>query len=86
MVIEPRASPLFCLVSVPRVGFGTAGLGDKSFKSIKKAIEVGFRHIDTARATEWYDEESVGRVLEAVFEEVSTMSQHYDTRQWFITS
>jgi diketogulonate reductase-like aldo/keto reductase len=35
-------------VSIPRLGFGTWRLGSEALKSISTAIEIGFRHIDTA--------------------------------------
>lgn len=41
-------------VRMPRLGFGTAGLGcAKSYKAVRDALEAGYRHIDTAQAAEW---------------------------------
>ncbi|CAN0545349.1 unnamed protein product, partial [Laminaria digitata] len=36
-------------VYVPRIGFGTAGLGDATEESVTLALEAGYRHIDTAQ-------------------------------------
>jgi diketogulonate reductase-like aldo/keto reductase len=47
-------------VSIPRVGFGTAALGNKAGASIKAALDYGYRHIDTASDTgPWYKTERV---------------------------
>jgi diketogulonate reductase-like aldo/keto reductase len=35
-------------VSIPRLGFGTWRLGNEAFEPIRTAIEIGFRHVDTA--------------------------------------
>lgn len=43
-------------LEMPRVGLGTAGR--MPAKHIEAAFEVGVRLIDTARATEWYDEDA----------------------------
>lgn len=34
---------------MPRIGFGTAGLGLATESSLQLAIEAGYRHIDTAQ-------------------------------------
>lgn len=49
-------------VEVPAVGFGTWQLtGRQAYRSVRHALEVGYRHIDTARM---YDnEEQIGRAL-----------------------
>jgi aryl-alcohol dehydrogenase-like predicted oxidoreductase len=42
-------------VRMPRLGFGTAGLGcAKSYRAVRDALEAGYRHIDTAQAAEWW--------------------------------
>jgi 2,5-diketo-D-gluconate reductase B len=48
--------------AVPRLGFGTFELsGDQAYRSVRKALEVGYRHLDTAQG---YDNEAeVGRAL-----------------------
>lgn len=47
---------------VPTLGFGTFKLkGDMCRKAVEAAIEVGYRHIDTARA--YGNEKEVGRAL-----------------------
>ena len=48
---------------IPRLGFGTWLLqGDEAYDGVRDALEIGYRHIDTARAYE--NEEEVGRALE----------------------
>jgi diketogulonate reductase-like aldo/keto reductase len=50
-------------VQIPKIGFGTWQIpnGPETYDSVATALEVGYRHIDTARA---YDnEESVGRAI-----------------------
>jgi diketogulonate reductase-like aldo/keto reductase len=53
-------------VEVPLVGFGTAGLGGLGEEVVREALQAGFLHIDTAQASEWYDEEAVGRAVASV--------------------
>jgi diketogulonate reductase-like aldo/keto reductase len=37
-------------VQVPAIGFGTWRLnGDEAYQSVKSALEIGYRHVDTAR-------------------------------------
>ncbi|CAM9556010.1 unnamed protein product [Ectocarpus sp. 12 AP-2014] len=50
-------------VIIPRIGFGTAGLGQATEEAVAVALTAGYRHIDTAQAQEWYREEAVGRAL-----------------------
>jgi diketogulonate reductase-like aldo/keto reductase len=50
-------------VEIPRVGFGTAGLGGMDASVVMEAVAAGVRLIDTAQAPEWYSEERVGRGL-----------------------
>lgn len=48
---------------MPRLGFGTwkSKEGEQAYKAVRKALEVGYRHIDTARI--YHNEESVGRAI-----------------------
>ena len=61
---------LFCVVSamqqheLPRVGFGTAGLGSRTVATICDAVLAGYHLIDTAQALEWYREDLVGEALQ----------------------
>lgn len=50
---------------MPRVGFGTAGLGDRTAVSVGAALAAGYRLLDSAQAREWYREDLVGAALEA---------------------
>ena len=52
------------MMTMPAIGFGTAGLGLETKESVKKALQVGYRMIDTAQAPEWYREDLVGLALE----------------------
>ncbi len=48
--------------NVPALGFGTWQLeGDEAYDAVRAALEVGYRHIDTAQA--YGNEEEVGRAL-----------------------
>src|SRR3954452_806760 len=49
-------------VTVPKLGFGTWQItGDACYEAVRHALEIGYRHIDTARA---YDNEpEVGRAI-----------------------
>ncbi|MEV6495072.1 aldo/keto reductase [Actinoplanes sp. NPDC051633] len=61
MVDIPTAS-LAGDVRMPMVGLGTAGLvGDAGYSAMRHALDIGYRHLDTATA---YDNEAeVGRAL-----------------------
>ena len=48
---------------IPRLGLGTAGLGEDTSLITATALESGVRLIDTAQAPEWYSEEGVGQGL-----------------------
>jgi hypothetical protein len=54
-------------VSIPRVGFGTAGLGNSHISAPCDALKAGIRLLDTAQAREWYSESSVGEALKNCF-------------------
>jgi hypothetical protein len=51
------------LPSMPRVGFGTAAMGQWTVESVCHALRHGFKLIDTAQAPEWYSEELLGDAL-----------------------
>lgn len=50
-------------VAIPKLGFGTwkSEDGEEAYQAVLKALEVGYRHIDTARV--YKNEESVGRAI-----------------------
>jgi len=50
-------------VKLPKVGFGTWQIknGDDAYNAVKHALEVGYRHIDTAQG--YGNEESVGKAI-----------------------
>ena len=50
-------------VHIPKIGFGTWNLadGDEAYKSVSYALEVGYRHVDTAQY--YGNEVSVGRAI-----------------------
>lgn len=48
---------------MPVVGFGTAGLGDRTAQAVESALRNGYRLIDSAMAPEWYREDLVGEAL-----------------------
>ena len=50
---------------MPRVGFGTAGLGEGTAAAVRSALSAGYRLLDSAQAREWYREDLVGEALAA---------------------
>jgi 2,5-diketo-D-gluconate reductase B len=49
-------------ISVPRIGLGTWELtGEDAYEAVRDALEIGYRHVDTAKAYE--NEADVGRAL-----------------------
>ncbi len=50
-------------MTIPKVGFGTwqSKDGEEAYQAVKTALEVGYRHIDTAAV--YGNEESVGRAI-----------------------
>ncbi len=61
---------------IPSIGFGTSMVtGDECIKTIKKAIEVGYTHIDTAHAYE--NEVEIGKAIK---------QSNIDREKIFITS
>ena len=53
---------LFDGVSIPLIGFGTWQLdGDDAYNGVRAALDVGYRHIDTATAYE--NEDAVGKAV-----------------------
>ncbi|MGX7108549.1 aldo/keto reductase [Facklamia miroungae] len=50
-------------IKIPKIGFGTWKLeeGDQAYQSVLKALEVGYRHIDTAQV--YGNEVSVGKAI-----------------------
>jgi diketogulonate reductase-like aldo/keto reductase len=48
--------------SIPRLGFGTFQLtGDEAYRSVRTALDVGYRHVDTAQG--YGNESEVGRAI-----------------------
>lgn len=60
----PETVKLLSGREMPRIGFGTAGLGQKeTLRAVQQAIQVGYRKFDTAEAKEWYREDLVGKAI-----------------------
>ncbi|GIL67231.1 hypothetical protein Vafri_20666 [Volvox africanus] len=59
----------------PTVGYGCAGLGDSTSRTVRWALEAGYRHLDSAQAREWYREDLVGKALSEFLKEVSISVQ-----------
>lgn len=53
-------------VRVPRLLYGTAWKEDETERLVRRALEVGFRGIDTANQRKHYHEAAVGRALTGV--------------------
>ena len=64
-------------IMMPNIGFGTAALGADTSEVVSKALKLGYRHIDTAMAREWYREDLVGKAIQ---------SSGIDRSSLFITS
>ena len=50
---------------LPRIGFGTAGLGERTAEAVGLALAAGYRLLDSAQAREWYREDLVAAALQA---------------------
>ena len=48
---------------MPRIGYGTAAIQDRTKDLVCIAIKAGFRMFDTAQAHEWYREDFLGDAL-----------------------
>ncbi|KAL3147234.1 hypothetical protein ABBQ32_002729 [Trebouxia sp. C0010 RCD-2024] len=48
---------------MPRIGFGTAGLGELTSQAVHDALLAGYTLFDTAQAPEWYREDLVGQAI-----------------------
>ena len=54
--------PIAAGLEIPRLGFGTFLLdGDDAYRSVRTALETGYRHIDTAQG--YRNEDEVGRAI-----------------------
>lgn len=53
------------VVTIPAIGLGTAGLFGATDDVVLAALDLGVKLIDTAQATEWYDEKSVARIVQS---------------------
>ncbi|GAQ83473.1 Aldo/keto reductase family protein [Klebsormidium nitens] len=49
--------------AIPRMGFGTAGLGNQTKQAVLWAIEAGYRLFDSATAREWYRQDELGAAI-----------------------
>lgn len=62
MSADARAVELAGGVRMPLLGFGTWQLtGDRAYQAVRTALEVGYRHVDTA--TMYRNESEVGRAI-----------------------
>jgi diketogulonate reductase-like aldo/keto reductase len=64
MVLDPNQASLALRTggSIPLVGFGTWQMqGDVAYQAVRHALDVGYRHVDTA--TVYDNEDEVGRAL-----------------------
>jgi diketogulonate reductase-like aldo/keto reductase len=53
------------VVSMPKLGLGTAALGSRTEAIVNYSLHLGVRLIDTAQAKEWYEEKAVARAVES---------------------
>jgi hypothetical protein len=56
-------------IQMPRIGFGTAALGQQTRDMTCEAINAGVRLIDSAQAREWYREDGVGLAIKECYNE-----------------
>jgi diketogulonate reductase-like aldo/keto reductase len=56
-------------IQMPRIGFGTAALGQLTEEMTCAALDSGVRLIDSAQAREWYREDSVGKAIQSCYNE-----------------
>lgn len=76
MTLLTKTYKLTNSVLIPKIGFGTAPLkGKDAYNAIKTAIDVGYRHIDTAQ--NYGNEHEVGRAIK---------DSGIDREAFFITS
>ncbi len=70
---------------IPRIGFGTAKLGDNTEAIVFRAIQLGYRHFDCA---EYYgNEEEVGRAIKkALLERIVARHELFITSKVWTTS
>ncbi len=55
-------------VRSPRILYGTAWKEERTRQLVERAVELGFRGVDTAAQPKHYDEAAVGRAFEAVID------------------
>ena len=48
---------------MPRIGYGTAAIQERTKELVCTALKAGFRMFDTAQAREWYREDILGDAL-----------------------
>lgn len=53
IVCDKNTSSAFHSISLPMIGFGTAGLRQLTHEIVWKALVLGVRLVDTAQAAEW---------------------------------
>lgn len=51
-------------MKLPQLGLGTFLMGEEGYKIVKKAIEIGYRHIDTAQV--YQNEAIIGKALKEI--------------------
>ncbi|SDH08653.1 2,5-diketo-D-gluconate reductase B [Pseudomonas flavescens] len=67
-------------LNMPKLGLGTWPMqGDECTRAVQQALEIGYRHIDTATAYE--NEAAVGKALAAT--EVAREKIHLTTKVWW---
>jgi diketogulonate reductase-like aldo/keto reductase len=76
-------------VKIPKIGFGTFKVenGNDTINSVKKALEIGYRHIDTAAI--YGNEEGVGQAIKesgVPREEIFLVSKVWNSEQGYDTT
>jgi len=78
----PASFSLHNSIEVDLLGFGTACLQENTYKSVKLAINSGYRHFDSAQAYEWYREWDIG---EAIYDSIHE-TQSLTRKDFFIVT
>jgi len=81
--IVVRRTKLWNFNKIPTVGFGCAAMkGELAKRSIRGALDAGFRHFDGAEAQEWYDDQALGSALREFLQD----NPHVSREDIFLTT
>lgn len=70
---------------LPILGLGTAGLGPNEPDVVMNALSLGVRMIDTAQASEWYNERATAEGIQRFLSENPTVLKDEDDKIYIVT-